>query len=228
MTKLDLFEKRIDESMKAAANERIRRLDDLAKQMDRSVHSIQRFEEVADAIHHLEIRPRLDALKRNFPNATLEHWVAENGLVSHLLCVPTAQYPANVKMTISVELDPAQQRSSLRYKLSIIPQLMSFDHDAELAVDLHSPDMEAITTWIEQTLESFLATYLRLESEPTYQRDNQHVDPVCGMHVQAGVVAHQLLHSHHVYHFCSEDCRERFAHNPDFFLGRAPTRMKVC
>ncbi len=47
-------------------------------------------------------------------------------------------------------------------------------------------------------------------------------DPVCGMTVDplAGKPRHD--HDGHIYHFCAERCRERFAADPDAFLGDRP------
>lgn len=219
MSKLDLFTQRIISTLENLTRERATRERALAAEMDHAVDSLQRFAPLADAIHHLEIRPRLDALTSNFSNATVEHWLSATGIVSHCTFARTPQYPANVKLTLSIEHEPAQQHTALRYKLEIIPQLMRFEHGGELTIDATSPDMAEIVEWIERTLESFLATYVRLESDPNYQKENHHVDQVCGMHVQAGLVSHTAEYSHHTYHFCSPECRERFVASPDLFVG---------
>ena len=42
-------------------------------------------------------------------------------------------------------------------------------------------------------------------------------DPVCGMRVDAGSKFHQE-HAGHLYHFCSEGCRGRFAAEPETYI----------
>ena len=47
-------------------------------------------------------------------------------------------------------------------------------------------------------------------------------DPVCGMTVEHGELA--LSHGGQTYHFCSEECRRRFAKSPQRYIagGAAP------
>ena len=117
--------------------------------------------------------------------------------------------------------DSGRYRSTLQYKLEIIPLVIQFEQADELEIDLASPDMAEVLDWIERKLQSFLDTYMRIESDPNYQRENQHVDPVCGMHVQAGRIAHKAENSRHTYYFCSQDCHEHFTASPESFLGLA-------
>ena len=47
------------------------------------------------------------------------------------------------------------------------------------------------------------------------------IDPVCGMTVDTAG-AKPAVHAGHVYHFCSQDCREKFEASPARYLGRTP------
>ncbi|WP_145205900.1 heavy metal translocating P-type ATPase [Planctomycetes bacterium Poly30] len=49
------------------------------------------------------------------------------------------------------------------------------------------------------------------------------IDPVCGMTVDPPKAAAVLHHEGDTYHFCSLGCRDRFAADPDAFLGEAPS-----
>jgi YHS domain-containing protein len=46
------------------------------------------------------------------------------------------------------------------------------------------------------------------------------IDPVCGMTVETAD-AKSTVHNGNVYHFCSQDCREKFETSPQSYLGRA-------
>ena len=46
------------------------------------------------------------------------------------------------------------------------------------------------------------------------------VDPVCGMTVETAK-AKSAVHEGHVYHFCSQDCREKFEAVPASYLKSA-------
>jgi YHS domain-containing protein len=46
------------------------------------------------------------------------------------------------------------------------------------------------------------------------------VDPVCGMTIETAK-AKTAVHDGHVYHFCSQDCRQKFEANPASYLKPA-------
>ena len=48
----------------------------------------------------------------------------------------------------------------------------------------------------------------------------EHVDPVCGMTVQPDSAAAEIRHGGQTYYFCSADCAERFARDPDRYTAR--------
>jgi P-type Cu+ transporter len=50
-------------------------------------------------------------------------------------------------------------------------------------------------------------------------------DPVCGMKVSAAAAAGMHEHGGKTYYFCSPRCRERFAVDPERYLGAAPARV---
>jgi Cu+-exporting ATPase len=52
--------------------------------------------------------------------------------------------------------------------------------------------------------------------------DTMAKDPVCGMGVDPGAGKPSIEHHGTTHHFCSEGCRERFAHDPQKYLGSEP------
>lgn len=46
-------------------------------------------------------------------------------------------------------------------------------------------------------------------------------DPVCGMEVKPHNAAVSFAHGGQTYYFCSADCRDRFAREPDKYLASA-------
>lgn len=46
-------------------------------------------------------------------------------------------------------------------------------------------------------------------------------DPVCGMELDPRSAAATRAHRGRTYHFCSTDCHDRFAHEPDKYLAPA-------
>ena len=45
------------------------------------------------------------------------------------------------------------------------------------------------------------------------------IDPVCGMSVDPHTAKHRAEHRGHVYYFCSNGCRTKFAADPQKYLG---------
>ena len=46
-------------------------------------------------------------------------------------------------------------------------------------------------------------------------------DPVCGMEVKPRNAAASFAHGGQTYYFCSADCHDRFAREPEKYLARA-------
>ena len=61
MTRLELFAERIEHTLSTVAQERLAETTALAAEMESADAELQRFAPLADAIHHLEIRPRTSA-----------------------------------------------------------------------------------------------------------------------------------------------------------------------
>lgn len=54
------------------------------------------------------------------------------------------------------------------------------------------------------------------------------IDPVCGMTVDPASAAGSVSHDGKTYHFCSRHCRDKFAADPNRFLGPAPAPSHSC
>ncbi len=52
-------------------------------------------------------------------------------------------------------------------------------------------------------------------------------DPVCGMIVDPAKSPHRYQYGRHIYHFCCEKCRSKFAADPEKFLKPAPLIVPV-
>jgi YHS domain-containing protein len=79
-------------------------------------------------------------------------------------------------------------------------------------------DEPRLVAWIEQKIINFLDTYLRLEETEQYQRENTVIDPVCGMRINKAWAAAQMEHQGQIYYFCIEECRAKFAQDPQLYL----------
>ena len=53
-------------------------------------------------------------------------------------------------------------------------------------------------------------------------------DPVCGMSVDPAESPHRHAHGDEEFHFCSARCREKFAADPDAYLGDKPAALPAA
>lgn len=221
MSRVDEFATRLAATLAHVAERRYADAEASAAEMRRLEKDRARFLPVADAIHHLEMRPRLEALIRHFPNASCEHWLVDAAFYSHCSFPRTQNYPASVRLTVGVLQDAARRESILQYRVSVVPVFFECEASDSLPVDAQSPDMSEVVDWLERKLQQFLDLYLRIGSDPRYQREHQHLDPVCGMHVQAGSAVRTERYGARQHYFCSDACLERFRADPERYLERA-------
>ena len=52
------------------------------------------------------------------------------------------------------------------------------------------------------------------------KREGDERDPVCGMRVDPATAKQSFIHAGRVFHFCSAGCREKFAADPERYLGQ--------
>lgn len=53
------------------------------------------------------------------------------------------------------------------------------------------------------------------------------LDPVCGMTISAEEATGTAVHQSKTFHFCSEQCRQRFLEDPDRYVGGSPAPAKT-
>lgn len=180
------------------------RMNDLLKEREH-------FAAVARRILKSVIRPRMDELARHFDNASVtmeEHGDSEFHCACHFSSIP--RFPATV--SFDVFLLPRKNPTGLtaRCDLHILPMLMDYKRDEEMAFPLEDPE-EAIGLWMEEKILGFIDTYLRLETHPLYQKDNLVVDPVCGMRISTIAATSSVELPDRTVYFCSESCRDAFS-----------------
>ena len=174
----------------------------------------------AEEVHRTLIRPMVEEIVRAFDNCTAEHFKTPDGYISRCVLTRTDRYPAVTELAIGLGPGPEATSALLTYRVGIVPELMSFTKSDSWAFDLMPLPRGAIRDQLTEWLLRFTDTYLRLESESSYQDWRTHLDPVCGMWV-SGAAAHVLEHARRKLYFCSEGCRDRFQAQPDLYLTGA-------
>jgi YHS domain-containing protein len=218
MKRMSSFTTALHERLAAAAAAReAGRAAKLAQMEDRTRREAA-FGPAAEEVHRTLVRPMVEEIVRAFDNCTVEHFKTPDGYISRCVLARTDRYPAVTELAIGLGPGPEATGGLLTYRLGIIPELMSFTKSDSWSFELAPLARDAIRDQLAEWLLRFTDTYLRLESEPSYQDWRSHLDPVCGMWV-SGAAAHVLEHARRKIYFCSEDCRDRFQAQPGLYLS---------
>jgi YHS domain-containing protein len=169
----------------------------------------EQFAAVAGRIMDSVIHPRLEELKKHFDNAAISDWHGDSDFHSECKFTHTPRFPATVSFDICLLLVENSTGLKVRYDLEIRPALMEYKQDEEKDFPLDGSD-EAIGLWVEEKIVGFIDTYLRLETNPFYQKENFVMDPVCGMQISAIAATLKIELTGQSYYFCSEVCKEAF------------------
>lgn len=163
---------------------------------------------VARRLSDKVILPRMEELARHFDNAKIE--VLKSDADFNCLCefAHTPRFPATVKIGISL-LPGNNDFLTARYDLNIFPVLMEFNHNSEEVFPLDC-DEESLAGWVEDRILEFIDTYLRLETQPFYQKDNTVIDIVCGMRIPSTSATSTVERHGRIFYFCSEHCKDAF------------------
>jgi YHS domain-containing protein len=105
------------------------------------------------------------------------------------------------------------------YALSINPMFIRFDGKDQLLFPLEQVDDRQVATWVDERLLRFLDTYVQLENDDHYQKENQVTDPVCGMTINRFHAAAKTDHEGQTYYFCVPDCHTKFVADPAKYVG---------
>jgi YHS domain-containing protein len=220
MTTIEQFERTVTDRLQAVDAERHAAVAAITEEMRRREDAATAFAAVATRLHDTVIVPRVPAVMRQFGDAKVASTATPFGMRTECHLPRSPRYPAATKLSLSIARSPEGTRGYVTYSLEIIPILMAFHGECHLEFDPAAPDEQEITEWVEARLLEFVETYLRVGSEPQYQRASVQIDPVCGMSVSTADIDEKLTVHGHTYHFCSVACRERFAASPELYLDQ--------
>ena len=215
------FADALHDRLEAAAAARAAHRDANVSLMEDRTRRGAAFDPAAEKLHRTFIRPMVEELARAFDNCTVEHYKTLTGFTSRCLLARTDRYPARAELTIGIEQADEGSGAVLTYHLVVIPILMTFAGSDRWTLDLEHPVLEEVQARLAEWLLRFTDTYLRLETEPSYQDWHTHVDPVCSMRITGVAAAQVIEHAHRKFYFCSEDCRARFEADPALYLTGA-------
>ena len=121
--------------------------------------------------------------------------------------------------------DAAIKNILVVYALDILPIFFRFEGRDQIEFPLDGVDEPRLITWVEKKIHDFFDTYLRLEENDHYQRENTVTDPVCGMQINKAWAAARMEYQGQTYYFCLEECRTKFAEDPLRYVNSATPGM---
>ena len=202
------FSEKIQERLSRDLKERTEIASEVTRDMERLLGRKDRFEGIARHVLASVVYPRMQALSEEFDNSE----VAGLDYVS-LRCScnfsHTQRFPATVKLGFSLLTGQDFGALDLHYSLSIFPIFMEFNGEDGRSFPLKTLNEEDVGGWVENKILEFLDTYLKLETHPTYQKENLVVDPVCGMKVPQAAAA-KVEQEGKTFYFCSEACKANY------------------
>lgn len=212
---LDDFESEIVRRLEAA-EKRVRQEQAGAEEwMRRCEQREEQFKQIASHILAELIAPRVAKMASLFSNAEPRR----TGKSQRCDCnfAQTPRFPAKADICFEFEHDESFEHASLAFHADVRPDLIQYERNDSISIDLESIDEAGIIQWVEEKLLAFTDAYLSIPTSEEYQAFNQVTDPVCNMRVSKAI-ALPLEHAGQTYYFCAETCRQKFADNPEAYL----------
>lgn len=219
MDPMENLEQRIKEKLAEHQSRIENRQHDLGQQMVQVHQRHHQFTALANRLMQAVVRPRLEKLASFFDNAELLD--SEQAGTHQGVCVfkHTSRFPATARLELGLSHDRQATSLLLSCRMQILPIFFDFPMEDERSLPLESANEDDVAAWFEEKIGIFLDAYLRVETHDHYQADNMVTDPVCGMPINKLHAAAQMDHGGVTYYFCVEDCRKKFADNPDRYLA---------
>jgi YHS domain-containing protein len=213
------FEQRVKNKLAEHQGEIQNHRNHLGQKMAEVDHRHEQYTVLADRLTKDIIRPRMEKLASFFDNADIiqdpEHVGRHQAACdfSH-----TDRFPAKARLELGLGHDRLAENFVLSYCLRIVPIFIDFPAHDETLMPLDSVDDTKVAEWFDGKIVAFLDTYLCLETHRQYQTANIVTDPVCGMPVNKLHAAAKMDLGGLTYFFCVEDCRRKFAEDPDHYI----------
>jgi YHS domain-containing protein len=217
MSDINDLERRIQEKLITSEEQRVHRRAHLRNNMSELNDRLHRFPVIADQLMANVIRPRLERVAKCFEALSPPRWETTRQNCQ-LRFKHTARFPATVTVEFGVTRDAAAKIVCVQWREMIVPLFFPVKGEDQLEMPMEGVDEGKAAAWVDGKLLQFVDDYLRLESTEPYQAENVTTDPVCGMSVNVLDAGAAMEYEGVRYYFCVEECRQKFAENPERYL----------
>jgi YHS domain-containing protein len=178
---------------------------------------VQQFEERRQRLETLEKtlddlkgiwQPRLEALSTRFadrakvtPSVNAGRRQATFQFQSEL---------ARIDLRFSVTTDDDVQNLIFQYDLNIVPIMMKFDSHDEIRFPVAKVNRDALASWFDDRIVSFVKTYLELHQNHYYLKDHLVEDPIAKVRFPKYAAGAKLDWNGKTVYFLGDDTRREF------------------
>lgn len=117
---------------------------------------------------------------------------------------------ARVTLQFNFTHDQEVQKMILVYDLEILPILMKFDTHSTLELPLAAFDEQLVTEWLEGRMISFIRSFVELNENQYYLKNQMVEDPVARIRMPKAVARETLYFEGQTYYFISAETRREF------------------
>lgn len=208
MTEIDTLLKRIDAEFSAVQdNIKKSQLENMQEYRERQ-NRLAAFAKLLEELRELW-KPRLEALRLRFgekvnvtPRITPSSREATFEFHSAL---------AQIRLRFSVFADSDVRNVQLTSDLEIVPILIHFDAHSEIEFPLEATNKQAVASWIDDRIVSFVRTYLAIHKDNLYLKDHLVEDPITQIKFPKYAAGATLDWKGSTYYFVDQDSRKEFA-----------------
>jgi Cu+-exporting ATPase len=222
MNDLSLLDQELREKKQAAQERAQLHQRHMRERMGEIDRYYEDFARTADRVAEQLIQPRLELLASYFDNAEP---VPEGDQAHRHHCryrfLRTARFPATGTLGLAVCPDTDSKKVVVIYTLEILPLFFRFDGRDQIEFPVDGVEEPRLIAWLDEKIRLAFDTLVRVEDAEPYQRDNVVTDPVCGMKISKSWAVAQMEYRGETYYFCIEECREKFALDPQRYVMSA-------
>ncbi len=172
-----------------------------------------RFEQQAHHLNEDIVRPRLEIVASYLSNSVMQDEPSPNR--SSCWFEFCQRFPTFAQLEFAIEHDVCFDKLIVHIRTRMTPVFVRFNEQDNLSFPLDTVDEEKVADWVEERLQEFLDTYLRIDAGGEGFAEETATDPVCGMQIVRSQAAGSDSYYGHPYFFCSEDCFGKFQEDPE-------------
>lgn len=193
----------------AAVKEKMQRAQEQELQLYQERQLLLKEYEKAQARIVEAVKPRLEALAKRAGNrATVTPSVSGTRRSARF---EFKSSKVHIDLTFAVAPDRELKNVVVEQDVRIVPVLWSFESHAEIATPVASPDIDAVTRWLDDRIVGFVELFIQIHESEIYDKAEYVEDPVAHVRFPRFAAGATLEHGGQTYFFIDEKSKGEFA-----------------